>query len=156
MLKFLMLIGVPCSGKTTYAKNLMAADANNQWTYISRDDLVMEHGKEWPTYNEAWSKVDQRLIDRELNDAIEKAVAAKQNIILDMTNLTVKSRRAKLSKLTEDYTKIAAVFNSDEQTIFKRNKEREGKVIPAFVINRMMEQYEAPTKEEGFTMFASY
>lgn len=157
---FIMMVGVPNSGKTTYAKTLINTDVNNSYTYISRDDLVELAGSQLGlgelTYNEAWAKVDQKHVDTLLNARIESAFLNKENVILDMTNLTKKARAGRLKKVPQGYKKMSATFICNEKDIFERNKQRPGKVIPPHVISTMMEQFEIPTKDEGFDILATF
>ncbi len=51
----IVMVGVPCSGKSTYVKT-----EYSNYTLISRDAQVMACVKDEVTYNEAWKIVNQK------------------------------------------------------------------------------------------------
>jgi len=144
----MMLIGPTLSGKSTYIRsNYPSAEV------ISRDEIVMEvFGSR--DYNSAFKEVDQKEVDRRLADRLTAAAAAKKNVIVDMTNMTVKRRMATLRNFGKDFTRVAVVFPilSDEE-YEKRNIDRnakENKWIPPFVIKSMIDSYQEPSPVEGY------
>lgn len=152
----MILIGPPLCGKTTwFNKNFK----DKAVTLISRDAIVMElSGTD--NYNYAFNTVDQRKVNQELERRIEKAVENKQNVVVDMTNLTSKRRKSTLSYFTDDYNKIAVIFPMLTEEEFKlRNKKREqeeNKTIPDNVIRNMIASYQPINRqEEGFNRVIS-
>ena len=87
----MMLIGPTLSGKSTYIRNNYP---NVQ--VISRDEIVMEvFGSR--DYNLAFKEVDQKEVDqKEVDRVLAKRLKdtndLKTNVIIDMTNMTVKRR----------------------------------------------------------------
>ena len=144
----MMLIGPTLSGKSTYIRNNYT---NTE--VISRDEIVMEvFGSR--DYNLAFKEVDQKEVDRVLSTRLKDANDLKTNVIIDMTNMTVKRRMATLRNFDKDFSRIAVVFPilSDEEYT-KRNIDRnakENKWIPPFVIKSMVDSYQVPTLEEGY------
>lgn len=144
----MMLIGPTLSGKSTYIRNNYT---NTE--VISRDEIVMEvFGSR--DYNLAFKEVDQKEVDRVLSTRLKDANDLKTNVIIDMTNMTVKRRMATLRNFDKDFSRIAVVFPilSDEEYT-KRNIDRnakENKWIPPFVIKSMVDSYQEPTLEEGY------
>lgn len=143
-----ILVGVPLTGKSTFIReNFEGTDV------ISRDEIVMEVS-ESRNYSEAWKKVDQKKVDRLLIQRLNESNKEKRNVIIDMTNLTVKSRVSKLNLFSKDYFKVAVIFPVLSNEEFeRRNEERkinENKFIPIFVIKNMINSYEVPTSKEGF------
>ena len=103
------------------------------------------------------SKVMKALkenVDKILLKTILDANSNRDNVILDMTNLSVKVRRRNLSYFSDDYTKIAIAFpvlSKDEYDV--RNNFRrvnENKYIPNGVLSTMIKSYVIPTYDEGF------
>jgi predicted kinase len=148
--KVILLIGPPLSGKDTYLRSQDYSD----FTMISRDDILMSL-HDTNDYSEAFHKVDQKEVDRLLNQKIQDCIDAKKNVIINMTNLTKKGRNRHLSKFpNSDYEKIAIVFPKLDITEYiNRNlkrKNEENKFIPLNVIQSMIDNWEDVTSDEGF------
>lgn len=77
------------------------------------------------------------------------AIENKQNIVIDQTNLNVRSRKKKLKFIPKDYHKAAIYFSITLDESIQRNT-RPGKTIPLNVIKSMSESIKLPTVEEGF------
>ena len=148
MPKCYQLIGVPASGKSTWV-------SNQDWTMtcacVSTDKWVEIYAKEvGKTYSEVFADFMPTAVDLMAKEVV---VAREMNrdIIWDQTSTTVASR-AKKFRMLPDYEHVAVVFQTPEQDELKRRlKSRPGKVIPKRVIETMIESWEDPTEEEGFT-----
>lgn len=153
----LILVGPPLVGKTTFF-NEFKKEIDSSVNLISRDAIVMEVAGT-DNYNHAFNTVDQKEVNRQLEYKIEQAVKNKQNVVVDMTNLTSKRRKSTLAYFTDDYTKIAVLFPMLSEEEFKeRNKKREleeNKNIPEGVIRNMIASYQAISKDEGFNKVVS-
>lgn len=148
MSKFIMMIGLPASGKSTYIE-----ENYKDFTIISRDDLLMEMTKA-DSYDEAWQlglKISKD-IDKKLSEKLEDALEQEQNIVVDMTNLTEKARSKRLSVVPKGYKKVAVVVQTKIDNIMHRNKERSknGKTIPQSALSSMIDRFQMPKKSEGF------
>ena len=143
-----ILVGLPLSGKSTWiGRNYPDTKV------ISRDDLVLEvYGSD--NYSEAFKNVDQKEVDRTLDLRLKDANLNKENVIVDMTNLTTKRRKQTLRYFSDDYYKEVVVFpvlDKDEYAFRnKERNERENKWIPPFIITSMLESYIIPNLDEGF------
>lgn len=151
--KLIMAIGFPGVGKSTYANNL------ENTIIISRDNIVLEQGIEGETYNDIWKRLNtkmQKNIDKKLLERYEFALKyTNKDIYLDLTNLTIKSRKKwNIIEVKEKYNLeiIGLVFNTDLDTLKFRLNERSklGKTIPFDRLNIMINSFEQPTTEEGF------
>lgn len=147
MPKVYVLVGVPCSGKSTWADSqdwalTCARVSTDKWV----DFYAQEVGR---TYSEVFA--DFMPIAVEL--MAKEVVAAREmgrDIIWDQTSITVKSRARKFNMLP-DYEHIAVVFKTpDQEELYKRLASRSGKNIPANVVDSMIDGWEEPTLEEGF------
>jgi len=142
------MIGPPGVGKTTYVKK------EGLKNVLSRDDIVMNHGYKLglTDYNLIFSKIDQNSVNKELNSKFDKLVKDGKNFVIDMTMMNKKSRSKFLSRIPKYYRKIAVSFETDLNTLKKRNKMRtaEGKNLPLNLLKQMLLSYEPPTEEEGF------
>lgn len=149
----LILIGPPCSGKSTFLADLKSR-ISSTLVVASTDDLIEEHARSiGKTYSEVFRDVNFGALKKQMMQNVELAKAAGHNIAFDQTNMSAKSRREKLAAF-EGMIKYAVVFPFDYDTLWQRNltrNEKTGKFIPEHVIKSMIESYQAPTKAEGFT-----
>lgn len=151
----IILIGPPLSGKTTWIRNNFA-DRNVE--LISRDQIVLDvYGSD--NYDDAFSNVNQKEVDRVLHSKMVDANKNRKNVIVDMTHMGSKRRMQNLSYFDDDYFKLAVIFpilSDDEYT--RRNDKRSGeenKTLPMHIIKRMISQYQPIRKEEGFNKVIS-
>lgn len=150
--KITLLVGPPCSGKSFFR------DKQQGVSVISRDDLLLEFAEENGfngNYSEIWKWLEetnqQKEIDKIEQKRFREAVKNKDDIIIDRTNMSAKSRRKWLNNVTKDYTKEAIVFATEYDEIYARNENRAlktGKTIPKYVISKMMKQFTIPTYAE--------
>ena len=147
-----VLVGLPASGKSTWVRNFMDKrydDNNFEYDIISRDKLVDQYGK-GNTYSEKWSSVNQKLIDKKLQESFDNSKLNQytDTIIVDMTHMSKKSRRRSLSHFGADYKKKAVVFLTDLEEIKLRNSKRVGKIIPEEVYDKMLRSFYPPSLSE--------
>lgn len=147
MPKCYQLIGVPGSGKTTWA-------SDQEWfkdcAYISTDTWVeLEAKKQNRTYSEIFTEYMPTAVHI-MTEHVKLARDAGQDVIWDQTSTSFNSRRKKFNMLP-DYEHIAVVFQTPaEEEHQRRLKTRPGKVIPEAVLHDMVWNFEMPTEEEGF------
>jgi predicted kinase len=148
----LMLIGLPASGKSTFRSQFESNVRENlgsmEGFYVmSSDDLVEDYaltlGK---TYNEVFADEQLRdLIMLEVNTKFDLAVRMGKTIIIDRTNMSVKSRRAYVDAMV-----FARPMTDAAHVEWNRRLDRPGKTIPTHVLIDMFRSYVRPTTEEGF------
>ena len=148
--ELVMLCGIPCSGKSTYVNKLLTYEYWKDAIILSTDNYIEEQAKRLGmTYNEVF----QDCIDEATRQLEMSFVGAKEEgkrIIWDQTNLSIKTRKKKLTKVPSIYKRTAVWFQVDLEEALKRNGTREGKFIPESILKRMYHQFEVPTLEEGF------
>lgn len=138
-----MIIGLPGSGKSTYI--------NKQYpklNVVSRDDIIMEFAGDL-TYDEAWKAVDQSHIDQTFETRFRDAIGQGDDFIIDRTNLTYKSRMKFINRLNKKFNVHYIVLLPPVSVLAERNQKRNGKVIPAHVIDNMMKSFEMPFPTEA-------
>jgi predicted kinase len=142
-----MLVGVPSSGKSTWASNQIWA---KNCVYLSSDKFIDDYAESVnKTYNEVFDEYVKTATQLLTKKAITTNVA-ETDAIWDQTNLTVKSRASKL-KLFPCYKKIAVVFATpDSHELARRLASRPGKSISDAVMASMTSIFQMPTTEEGF------
>ena len=147
MPKCYQLVGVPGSGKSTWAE---AQDWAHVCAHISTDKWVEIYAREvGKTYSEVFTSFMPTAVDLMAKEVVV-ARDLGRDIIWDQTSTTAKSRLKKFQMLP-DYEHIAVVFKTPEHgELMRRLFSRPGKEIPEHVIASMIESWEEPTKEEGF------
>lgn len=147
MPKLYILVGVPGSGKSTWVAN---QDWAKDCVYISTDKLVEEHAsRKQTTYSDVFKDYMPTAVNRMIDEVIQ-AKEQQKDIIWDQTSTTVYSRLKKFKMLPEYYA-IAVVFPTPERPeLDRRLSSRQGKIIPKEVIDKMIEDFQDPTEEEGF------
>jgi len=144
----IILIGPPLSGKSTWIReNFPTTEV------ISRDETVMEvYGSR--NYTEAFNNVDQKEVDRVLNQKFLDANASKKSVIVDMTHMASKRRKQNLNYFSNDYYKLGVIFPilSDDEYERRNQKriEEENKDLPMKIVKSMISSYQPITLDEGF------
>jgi predicted kinase len=149
----IVLVGLPAAGKSTFR----AGEEFAEFSHISTDDIVdaavAEHNQEWEslgtTYDDLWPSMISDAT-KQSQEKFKDAIKARQNIIWDQTNLTVKKRHSILSQVPRSYLKVAAFFETDELLRQQRVDNRPGKTIPYHVQQSMIDTYVRPDVAEGF------
>lgn len=149
----IILVGPPLSGKDTVLREL-----NLDAEMISRDQILLDvYGSD--DYQEAFKNVNQKDVDRELVAKMQNANKNKQNVVINMTNMTRKRRSYNLSFFGKDFTKVAVVFPIFSNDEYKRRNEKrfkeENKFIPDHVLRNMIDSYHPVTRQEGFNRIIS-
>ena len=151
MAKLYMLIGAPGTGKSTWTAKY-ERECDILPVIISSDNLIDEYAAQHGlTYTEAFGKVDSKDIDRKIRENFRNAVASKSDIIIDRTNMTVRSRASWLAQVPNDYERIGVLFSLDKDVLSERLEKRKietGKFIPHHVVTGMLEGYQPPLPTE--------
>lgn len=143
MNKLYIMIGIPGSGKSTYAKKRFP-----NAIYVSRDeirfDLVSENEEYFSRENEVFTK---------FVNIINSSLKAGKDVIADATHLNPRSRTKLFSHLNIDPTKtetIAVVMRTPLEVCLYRNENRKGtrSYVPPQVIKNMYSSFKEPTMKE--------
>jgi predicted kinase len=148
-----VMCGLPASGKS-YAVNRFLEQGD--MVVCSTDAYIEKYacmvGK---TYNDVFSEcIDEAT--KVMWQTFYDAVKARNDIIMDQTNLTVKKRKYILDCLESvyanaEYYKVAYVVPMPDMNTWQaRLRGRPGKTIPSNVLNSMATNYVKPTLCEGF------
>ena len=139
--KFIMMCGLPASGKSTYAKEL-ALKYNA--VILSSDKLRIE------MYDDVNDQQHNEEIFKELHKRIKENLISGKNVIMDSTNINSKRRRAFLSELKNiPCVKECYIIATPYEECLKRNKERD-RVVPEEVIKKMYLNWNTPYWFEGW------
>jgi len=145
-----ILCGCPTSGKSTYSLKEIAHPASADTVILSTDNIIEKYAREeGKTYNEVFNDYFFKA-NAEMYEQLRTAIREKKSVIWDQTNLTVKSRKKKLSNFPSYYIKVAVYFILPYHELVKRNENRPGKVIPLETLKSMYDSYVVPSCLEGF------
>jgi predicted kinase len=152
MPKCYQLIGVPAAGKSTWYKNQdWLGEDKKDHKYVSTDQHVEGYAKDQgKTYSEVFEEYMPTAV-KQMMVNVNMACAFQLDIVWDQTSTTIASRARKFNALP-DYEHIAVVFRTPDLDVLKdRLASRPGKEIPWEVVQGMIDNFEMPTEEEGFT-----
>ena len=136
-----IMIGIPGSGKSNYAKKCLI---NDNTEYLSSDDIRIElYGFEDQTHNDV---VFETMKKRTLN-----ALREGKDVIYDATNLSKKRR----SSIISEARKLSAQINAylcctPINIILERNITRVERQLPWDKLVQMIQSIEPPMYYEGF------
>ena len=139
--KCIMMIGLPSSGKSTYAKkNLM----NDNTLYLSSDALRVEmYGFEDQMHNGE--------VFNELHNRLKKALKEGKDVIYDATNANRKKRMEFIKDIRGEYEVEAIMACCPIATILERNITRVERHLPFDKLEHLIKFFEVPLEYEGFS-----
>ena len=137
-------VGLPGSGKSTYAKEFIKG---KEIEYLSSDSLRAVFGK---------SEEDQTvtpLVFGHIKKKVDEFLKDGKNVMVDATSVNRKERSDYINTAKKYGAKVVAiVFKMDRQGLIDRNKKRGeqgGRVVPDWVIDKMLNKFEEPSYSEG-------
>lgn len=144
MKELILMMGVPGSGKSTYARNILKYGD----IYISRDEIRYSMLADEDDYFAKENEVIKTFIQY-----IDEALVDTQHqgkVYADATHLSPKSRVQVLNQL-KNKNKVSVIYlDVPLNVILARNAQREGRaLVPENVIRRMYKSIVLPTKAEG-------
>lgn len=140
MLEFIMLVGIPASGKSTYAKEL----EKNGYHIHSSDEIRKEL-----TGDENTQVVNEKVF-QVLHKRIKSDLEQGISCVYDATNISMKRRIAFLNEIQKyDCHKKCILFVTPVEVCKERNQIRERKV-PDYVFDKMLKQFQCPYFYEGW------
>ncbi len=142
MKTFILLVGVPGAGKSTWAEQYRLTHKHT--FVVSSDEIRKELSGVYQNFDhekEVWEIFLSRIL--EYKDKYEDVT-----VIADATNLENKFRLFYAEKTVGYDKKILVVIKKSMDVVLRQNKERnESKIVPEDVIKRMWNTYEEPSDE---------
>ena len=148
MPKLYILIGLPASGKSTYAKWL--SEYNNA-VIISSDDIR----EKW--YGSAEVQGDNNKIFSYMQKLTVENLLEKRDVIYDATNVTLNSRSflrhyTPLLDIRKNISLEGVIFATPFTECCERNLKRD-RAVPVSVMDKMYRRFTPPLLNEGFDTF---
>jgi predicted kinase len=140
MSKFIMLMGLPASGKSTVSEDL-SQQFNAE--ILSSDQLRKE------LYDNEGNQDNNQKVFEELNKRANRLLAEGKNVIYDSTNLNRKKRKHLINHVIKADEKIIFYLNTHFNTCLERDKNR-SRVVGREVIERMYKNLHIPVLNEGW------
>lgn len=136
---FYMMVGVPGSGKSTYARNNIP-----NVTVLSSDDIRAEIGAD------GGDKKMHKQVFEILHERVKEHLSAGEAAVYDATNLR-RTRRTEFLNEIKDVTdhKVCVYFDIPLEQALSQNTDRDTPV-PEEVIKRMNREMCEPTVSEGW------
>lgn len=137
-------VGLPGSGKSTYAKEFIK---DQQVEYLSSDSLRAVFGKD-----ESDQSVTPKVFSH-IKTKVDEFLKDGKNVLVDATSVNRKERSDYINTAKKYGSKVVAVvFRMDRNGLIARNKKRGdegGRVVPDWVIDKMLNKFEEPDFNEG-------
>ena len=136
----ILLVGIPGSGKTTYAEKYIKENPNT--VHLSSDKIRKELWGDEATQgdnNEVFSLMQSRAIEA-LNNGY--------NVVYDCTNMTRKDRACIISVCPKFVNIEVHVIFAPIETCIERDAARE-RTVGKDVIDKMLKRFQAPFYDEG-------
>jgi protein phosphatase len=144
--QIIVLVGISGCGKSTFADKYMTEHPDT--LLLSSDKLRGVIGK---------SESDQSVTPQVfsiIKRNSDEAIAKGKTVMIDATSLNPKERRDYVDIAKKhNVDAIAYVFERDKATLMKNQEKRGasgGRIVPEFVIDKMLSKYVRPSTSEGF------
>lgn len=141
MNKLIVLVGLPASGKSSYAKQHLA----NENTIILSSDILRKE-----LFGNECCQDNNELVFRTLYKRAKEELLNSNNVVVDATNINMKARRNILSNFSKmNIERKAIVFATPLETCIERDRQRE-RTVGEDVIKKFLYNFEIPMEYEGF------
>lgn len=132
-----LLVGLPASGKSTYARNTTT-------TIVSSDALRVE------LYGDENDQCHNREVFQVLHARVQMALAHGEDVVVDATNLTMKSRRPLLDIARRYHAAAKTIIMATPfRTVIEWNERRE-RHVPLEALYACRARFQMPCESEGF------
>lgn len=143
MTKFIMTVGLPASGKSTFSKEL--AERENATLYSS-DEMRIE------LYGDVNHNEDNGKLFEEIYKRVREDLKSGKSVVVDATNISSKRRIGVLQQFRK-YEKECHYFVTPFKECVRRNLNRD-RIVPLEAMDRMYKTLQVPAKYEGWDAIA--
>lgn len=161
MRKFIVMVGLSGSGKSYQASIISESIrmSNPKYDEYGRADvteIISSDSIREEILGDINDQTQNDLVFKEVHNRIREALLKHSHVIVDATNINIKSRKPILDcfkclpdKYKSLYTKIAYVMTTPISICKRQNNSRD-RVVPEYVIDRQLGKFEIPFHNEGF------
>lgn len=146
----IMLVGLPGSGKSTFAKTIKCGE-HGETPVIHSSDALREE-----MYGDAAIQGDNNKLFQELHKRIREDLKRGKSVVYDATNVKKKTRIGFLRELKNIDCIPVCIVIATEYALCLKNNERRSRKVPVNVIRNMQNNFEPPHESEGFHDVAYY
>lgn len=146
MNKLIVMVGIQGSGKSTWAKKYQEENEN---VVIVSSDLIR---KQEPTWD------NEQVFRKFYIDMNTYLAIPNTTVILDATNLTLKSRRKIFNNLkNKDFIEVEAILIATPidiciKRVRERNKDNKSHYVPEDIVWKYAMSFQIPIENEGFDL----
>ena len=141
MVEFILTVAVSGAGKTTWAHQ-----HDDTHLVVDSDEMRLR------LFGDESFQGDNARVFNEMLTITRNALRAGQSVIYAATNLVSKRRINLLKELRREFPNVkykCVVFNTPIEICRERNSKR-SRVVPAFVIDKQVKQFQMPFYNEGW------
>ncbi|KAI8776786.1 heterogeneous nuclear ribonucleoprotein U protein 1 [Biomphalaria glabrata] len=157
----IMLVGLPGSGKTTWALQKQESEPNKRYNILGTDRLIDQFRVMGVARHSGYSdRFDLffSMANECLNELMSIAIRHPRNYIIDQTNLYPSARFRKMKPFS-NFRRIAVVIQPEIGELERRSKKRTqdtGKSVPANDIRKMKANYILPEDRDNIFQQIQY
>lgn len=140
-LRFIMLVGIAGSGKSTVAQELMVGVDNID---LHSSDAIREE----LTGDESNQDINGEVFNQ-MAIRTRQSLKDGRHVIYDATNISRKKRKGLLQQLPKDVEKIVMYIATPFDRTVQQNANRE-RVVPQYALERMYKNLQIPIYSEGW------
>ena len=144
MPKFIMLIGLPACGKSTWARYYVK---NHPHFVILSSDAIREE-----LYGDESIQGDPSVIFGKMRSRTLQELRKGNSVVYDATNICFKDRKGILNSVNKELPEvwITGVVFATPVEICKEWNQRRMRSVPDFVYDKMLHRWQTPFDGEGF------
>lgn len=155
ILKAIMLVGLPASGKSTFSKNFSTEQVFSS-DQIREDLFGDANCQDNPVlvFNTLYQRMRNYICSTVKNTTTDNRTIT---VVFDATNLKRNNRKRFIKEIKEVANQCnlipncsCFVFNTPVEICLIRNRQRD-RIVPDDVIVNMNKNFQFPTKDEGFS-----
>ena len=140
MNNFYMTIGLPASGKSSWAENMSSTGVKHHSSDSIREEL----------FNNVAEQTKNNVVFETLHKRIIQDLKDGNDVVFDACNISAKRRMAFLKTINHlNVNKIAILFATPYEQVLINNSTRE-RVVPEEVITKMYKSFFVPQMFEGW------
>lgn len=139
--ELIVLTGFPGSGKSTWAREYVANNANT--VHIESDQIREE------LFSGSQKREHTSLTFQEMLKRTVRALKDGKDVVYDATNISYKDRRSILNSVPKNTVKKSRLFLVPFDVCVSRNEDRDNPV-PYEAMTRMYKRFNIPLTSEGF------